>query len=110
MGEPKPARDVPMRDDIRSLLGKVMTFTRPEMEAVVYDDDMPVIVRRFAECVLQGDVREMSLILDQALGKPVERRMEVSKRVSSLEFMSEEEVRALLALAELEEGEEDDKA
>ena len=27
------------------------------MEAVVYDEEMPVIVRRFAECLLQGDVK-----------------------------------------------------
>lgn len=96
-----------MQSDVRGMLGRVMGLTRSDMQAVMYDDDAPVIVRRFAECILQGDVREMSLILDQALGKPVERRIEVSRQVSPLELLNEEELRALLAAAESEGGSAD---
>ncbi len=110
MGGLKQSRQTLESGGIRGLLSEAMALTRPEMEAVVYDDGMPVIVRRFAECILQGDVREMAMILDQALGKPVERHMEVTRQVSAIELMSEEEIRSLLALAESEEGGGEDGA
>lgn len=86
------------RQDIRAMIAEVMILNHTDMESVVFDDGVPVIVRRFAESLLQGDVKEMSLILDQALGKPVERHMEIAQQPSAIEQLSLEEIKALLAM------------
>jgi len=68
------------------MLAEVMTYSLADMEAVVYSDDTPVIVRRYAESLIRGNVKEMAIILDQALGKPVERHLVAAPQSSCAEY------------------------
>jgi len=92
--------------DIRSMTAEVMTMTRAEMQAVVYDEDAPVIVRRFADSLLRGNVKDMVSILNQTLGTPVERHMVATHNASPFEQLTVDELRGLLALCESIDEEE----
>lgn len=92
--------------DIRTMAAKIMTLNKSDMEAVVYDETMPVIVRKFANSLLRGNIKDVSIILDQTLGKAVERRVEMNQQISHIEMPSTEEIRALLATCSEEEDDE----
>lgn len=91
--------------DVREKIAKLANLTEGELFAIANDMEIEFAVRRYANGMLEGTIDDMHKILDQALGKPIERVMNISKTVSPLEQLTESEIRKLLAAEEPEQGE-----
>ncbi|MDR2714940.1 MAG: hypothetical protein LBB42_05435 [Coriobacteriales bacterium] len=90
--------------DVRAMAAKVLALTEAQMEEVVYDENLPVVIRRIAQSLLIGDIKEIALVLNQAMGKPVERHINANYVPSAIEQLTTEEIRALLSMCEEEGG------
>jgi hypothetical protein len=89
--------------DVREMIGKLMYLNEVDLMVVCSSSDVPKSVQRHAEIILNGDIKNVHEALNQALGKPVERMMVATQKVSPLEEMSASEIRALLSSGDDEE-------
>lgn len=87
----------------REQLKKIISLNEVELLLVSGDVGMPMVLRRAAEEILHGSIDVVYKMLDQALGKPIERSEVLTADVSNLSGLSTDEIRKLL-----ESGEEDD--
>jgi hypothetical protein len=82
--------------DIRAKLNRLSELNEAELILVSNDLDSELMVRRYAEAIIEGDVKQLNEILNQAMGKPIERVMVASKKVDPLADLTPAELRKLI--------------
>jgi hypothetical protein len=83
--------------DIREKLHRLSELTDSQLAAVCADKKAPTMVKRYATAILFDDTKALNEILNQAMGKPVERIMQVTKKLSPLDNLTEDELRRLIS-------------
>lgn len=86
--------------DVREKIAKLTSMTESQLIAVYDDPNIEYVVRKYALAIRTNGIKETNGILDQALGKPVERHMTYTKQVSAIEGMTEDQIRKLLEAAD----------
>jgi len=89
---------------VRDKIARLSNLTEGQLIMIADDMHVEFMVRRYAQSILDGDINDLHKILDQGLGKSETRQMIVSKRISQIEQLTTDEIRALLG--EPEEPEE----
>ena len=80
----------------RDKIVKMMPLTETQLLQIAHRQDFPVFIRVYAKGILAGDIKTINSMLDQSLGTPLERRLDISITKSPLEELSVTEIRALL--------------
>jgi hypothetical protein len=87
--------------DVRAKVAKLTELTEGQLLMIIDDMGLPFTVRKYATAMLNGDIDDLHNILNQSLGKPLERKAVVSQTMSALSGLTTEELKKYLG-----EGEE----
>lgn len=87
-------------NDIREKLHRLSELNDAELAAVEADPEVPTMLKRYAHGILFDEVKVLNEILNQAMGKPVERVMVAQRTANPLDGLSTEELRRLLTSGE----------
>lgn len=90
--------------DVREKIARLANLTESQIIMVYDDPNLEYVVRKYAASIMSAASKEMNAILDQALGKPIERIVTVNHEAPQLSALSTAELRALIG--EVEEPEE----
>lgn len=88
--------------DVREKLSKLTELNGSVLMMVAASDDVPYIVSRYAQAIIEGDVKDLNSILDQGLGKPIERKVTITGTTSMLDSLTIDELKALAGSSVLE--------
>lgn len=91
--------------DVREKIARLTELSEADLVFVADDLSIEFTVRKYAQALLTSDIKEIHEILNQALGKPLERKLTENRNVNAFADLSTEEIRAYLGEGE-EAGEE----
>jgi hypothetical protein len=89
-------------NNVRDKIAKLMDMTEANLLIISCDMGVEFAVRKYASAMLEGDIDDMHNILNQSLGKPLERTMTVTRDLSAIEGLSTDELKQALGIGVLE--------
>ncbi len=89
--------------DVREKIARLTELSEEDLVFVADDLGVEFTVRKYAQALLTSDIKETHEILNQALGKPLERKLTENRNVNAFADLSTEEIRAYLGESEGED-------
>ena len=83
-------------NDVRDKIARLTGLTEGQLLIVCDDMSVEFTVRRYAEAILSGTIDDLHNILNQSLGKPLERKISLTRTDNALSGLTTDEIRALL--------------
>lgn len=91
----------------RDKIARLSALTETELMMILNNLDVEHVIRKYAEAILYGDVKDLTEVMNQSFGKPMERHVNYTQHVSPLEGLTTEQLKAMIEVPMLEEGEDD---
>lgn len=85
--------------DIREKMTRLTELSEADLIAVWDDQSIEFVIRSYAQKIMTSDVKDLNSIVDQAIGKPIERHLNVNRTEERL-GLSASELKRLLASCE----------
>lgn len=83
-------------ESARDKISTLMNMSEAELIAISNDMSIEFIVRRYAGAIISGSTKELNEIMNQAMGKPLERRVTENRTISAIERLTDSDLKRLV--------------